>query len=161
MSNALNTLKSRYRIAEKLLAQNNHTICPDRKKTVLTVLLDTWFDYFRPLKLAHKADCPKKSHHLSKSNHSKKYICRISLCREKRYSIVFREGVKHIRDAAHIIKTTQQSGFSGAASRNRTKDTGIFRPLLYQLSYRGILYSILYLLNYYFLKVRAIKYFLG
>ena len=27
---------------------------------------------------------------------------------------------------------------SGAQSRNRTSDTGIFSPLLYQLSYRGI-----------------------
>ena len=26
----------------------------------------------------------------------------------------------------------------GASGRNRTSDTGIFRPLLYQLSYRGI-----------------------
>ena len=28
---------------------------------------------------------------------------------------------------------------SGAQTRNRTKDTGIFSPLLYQLSYLGIL----------------------
>ena len=27
---------------------------------------------------------------------------------------------------------------SGASERNRTTDTGIFSPLLYQLSYRGI-----------------------
>ena len=27
---------------------------------------------------------------------------------------------------------------NGAQSRNRTSDTGIFSPLLYQLSYRGI-----------------------
>ena len=27
----------------------------------------------------------------------------------------------------------------GASGRNRTNDTGIFSPLLYQLSYRGIL----------------------
>ena len=27
---------------------------------------------------------------------------------------------------------------SGASGRNRTNDTGIFSPLLYQLSYRGI-----------------------
>ena len=26
----------------------------------------------------------------------------------------------------------------GASGRNRTSDTGIFSPLLYQLSYRGI-----------------------
>ncbi len=26
----------------------------------------------------------------------------------------------------------------GASDRNRTNDTGIFSPLLYQLSYRGI-----------------------
>ena len=28
---------------------------------------------------------------------------------------------------------------SGAQTRNRTKDTGIFSPLLYQLSYLGII----------------------
>ena len=28
--------------------------------------------------------------------------------------------------------------FSGASDRNRTNDTGIFSPLLYRLSYRGI-----------------------
>ena len=28
---------------------------------------------------------------------------------------------------------------SGASERNRTTDTGIFSPLLYQLSYRGIM----------------------
>ena len=28
--------------------------------------------------------------------------------------------------------------FSGASTRNRTTDTGIFSPLLYRLSYRGI-----------------------
>ena len=27
---------------------------------------------------------------------------------------------------------------SGASERNRTTDTGIFSPLLYQLSYRGM-----------------------
>ena len=30
-------------------------------------------------------------------------------------------------------------GRNGASGRNRTNDTGIFSPLLYQLSYRGIL----------------------
>ena len=29
--------------------------------------------------------------------------------------------------------------FLGASGRNRTTDTGIFSPLLYQLSYRGII----------------------
>ena len=29
-------------------------------------------------------------------------------------------------------------GEDGASGRNRTNDTGIFSPLLYQLSYRGI-----------------------
>ena len=28
--------------------------------------------------------------------------------------------------------------FGGASGRNRTNDTGIFSPLLYQLSYRGM-----------------------
>ena len=28
---------------------------------------------------------------------------------------------------------------NGASDRNRTNDTGIFSPLLYQLSYRGII----------------------
>ena len=28
---------------------------------------------------------------------------------------------------------------SGASERNRTTDTGIFSPLLYQLSYRGMI----------------------
>ena len=28
---------------------------------------------------------------------------------------------------------------NGASDRNRTNDTGIFSPLLYQLSYRGIM----------------------
>lgn len=27
----------------------------------------------------------------------------------------------------------------GARTRNRTKDTGIFNPLLYRLSYRGVI----------------------
>ena len=31
-----------------------------------------------------------------------------------------------------------KSAFCGASGRNRTNDTGIFSPLLYQLSYRGI-----------------------
>ena len=31
---------------------------------------------------------------------------------------------------------------NGAATRNCTKDTGIFSPLLYQLSYCGIFYSV-------------------
>ena len=33
--------------------------------------------------------------------------------------------------------------FSGASGRNRTNDTGIFSPLLYQLSYRGNTASLL------------------
>ena len=31
-----------------------------------------------------------------------------------------------------------RENFSGASDRNRTSDTRIFSPLLYQLSYRGI-----------------------
>ena len=36
-------------------------------------------------------------------------------------------------------KTSPWAGFSeyGARTRNRTKDTGIFNPLLYRLSYPG------------------------
>ena len=34
----------------------------------------------------------------------------------------------------------------GASGRNRTNDTGIFSPLLYQLSYRGISHSTHYIL---------------
>ena len=33
---------------------------------------------------------------------------------------------------------------NGASGRNRTNDTGIFSPLLYQLSYRGIQQGLLY-----------------
>ena len=34
--------------------------------------------------------------------------------------------------------TRKKKGWSGARDRNRTSDTRIFNPLLYQLSYPGI-----------------------
>ena len=39
---------------------------------------------------------------------------------------------------------------NGAQTRNRTKDTGIFSPLLYQLSYLGIPY--IYLFNWWAIR---------
>lgn len=41
---------------------------------------------------------------------------------------------QHPRQGSHVKITVLTVIFSGAASRNRTKDTGIFSPLLYQLS---------------------------
>ena len=34
-------------------------------------------------------------------------------------------------------RMSERKAFRGASGRNRTSDTGIFSPLLYQLSYRG------------------------
>ena len=36
------------------------------------------------------------------------------------------------------LSYTSKKNFLGASGRNRTTDTGIFSPLLYRLSYRGI-----------------------
>ncbi len=36
-------------------------------------------------------------------------------------------------------RRTSQKMRGGASDRNRTNDTGIFSPLLYRLSYRGIM----------------------
>ena len=41
---------------------------------------------------------------------------------------------------SYIRKVSEKNGSyseTGASGRNRTNDTGIFSPLLYQLSYRG------------------------
>ena len=38
-----------------------------------------------------------------------------------------------------IAQTIEKQGKNGAQGRNRTADTRIFNPLLYQLSYLGIL----------------------
>ena len=40
-----------------------------------------------------------------------------------------------------LSKQERRRYYNGAAGRNRTADTRIFSPLLYRLSYRGILYS--------------------
>ena len=37
------------------------------------------------------------------------------------------------------ILETLRGSLTGASDRNRTNDTGIFSPLLYRLSYRGIM----------------------
>ena len=37
-----------------------------------------------------------------------------------------------------FIEKPGSGGLNGAQSRNRTNDTGIFSPLLYQLSYLGV-----------------------
>ena len=44
-----------------------------------------------------------------------------------------------MRAICRYKKKKHRSFFDGAQTRNRTKDTGIFSPLLYQLSYLGIL----------------------
>ena len=44
---------------------------------------------------------------------------------------------KSKRQPANIEITTVVSVLNGAQTRNRTKDTGIFSPLLYLLSYLG------------------------
>ena len=41
----------------------------------------------------------------------------------------------HLEDPP--VDTLRYPPESGASGRNRTSDTGIFSPLLYQLSYRG------------------------
>ena len=43
--------------------------------------------------------------------------------------------------------------FNGAQTRNRTKDTGIFSPLLYQLSYLGT-YILMSVLRVYWWAIR-------
>ena len=43
------------------------------------------------------------------------------------------------KSAALPIELHQHINKDGASERNRTTDTGIFSPLLYQLSYRGIM----------------------
>ena len=42
-------------------------------------------------------------------------------------------------DSSKVRKTRRGLKFNGAAGRNRTADTRIFSPLLYRLSYRGML----------------------
>ena len=46
---------------------------------------------------------------------------------------------------------------NGASGRNRTTDTGIFSPLLYRLSYRGVFYSAC--LVYYILSEMSTTFF--
>ena len=44
------------------------------------------------------------------------------------------------KKTADALKSTVSTALSGGAqTRNRTKDTGIFSPLLYQLSYLSLL----------------------
>ena len=50
----------------------------------LTVLFDTWFDYSLSLKLAHRADCPKKTHHLLRPVYSVYYIFIYKYMQKKR-----------------------------------------------------------------------------
>ena len=42
------------------------------------------------------------------------------------------------KSAALPVELRQHIKLNGASGRNRTTDTGIFSPLLYRLSYRGI-----------------------
>ena len=56
----------------------------------------------------------------------------------------------------HIGKPEWVS-FAGASDRNRTNDTGIFSPLLYRLSYRGVFYSAC--LVYYILSEMSTTFF--
>ena len=41
-----------------------------------------------------------------------------------------------------IWSPAEETAGDGASGRNRTNDTGIFSPLLYQLSYRGKLATV-------------------
>ena len=59
----------------------------------------------------------------------------LTLILAKRQGLVERKDPHaHKKRPALVCKT----GLCGASDRNRTNDTGIFSPLLYQLSYRGI-----------------------
>ncbi len=53
--------------------------------------------------------------------------------------------------------TKFQKGMNGASGRNRTTDTGIFSPLLYRLSYRGVLGTFRLELLYYITKNRGVS----
>ncbi len=46
--------------------------------------------------------------------------------------------MSYIRILSFFTYFLFQKKVSGASGRNRTTDTGIFSPLLYRLSYRGI-----------------------